>query len=518
MVHRGGGTFPQRRPPLALLLATPLLLLSHQCHAQWDMINVVTGLPLGAAANAAVCAAVSPSPGEDTATLSARCTAAFAALTGSTPGSDYAGPGQGVTPSSSSASSDTSSGTNTWWSSTTDVDAGSGRNMSSSSSSSDWLYEGLMDQVQRWLLRMLAQGEEKLGEDVLRDVCDPGNDLNAPSCIDEVVAVTHAYTGALVTAPASQFAPPATCDPKTTGAAGAKGVDGAMMLLSATLCSRGSATSSVTRPTQPYCLLTVGAALNTSGILGILAHQLQPNAPPLDPADVKRVCPSLAATGCCATGLLTAMQRAAQLTCSPQSTQLASAISLVKVTCAIAGTPLAPAPCDDLAAANSRLPPAPSAAMCATLRSLSQPPEAPLCALQPGDCPVSGCDLYCSPAPVAMPYYDKAGPTATPASATKPPSSPTTANASPAAFPRRRRRGGVGAAVAVTLLVVVVALCLGTAFLRRHARLGMMGSSLNALVRGQNTWWAGGGYQPPTGEGYEMMVAEEEGGGLLLPK
>ena len=75
--------------------------------------------------------------------------------------------------------------------------------------------------------------------------------------------------------------------------------------------------------------------------------------------------------------------------------------------------------------------------------------------------------------------------------------------------------------MAVTLLVVVVALCIGTAFLRRHARLGVMGSSLNALVRGQSGWRAGGGYQPPqvNGEGFELMIAEEEQGeGLLLPK
>lgn len=494
------------------------------------MVDTITGLPLGTAANAAVCASVSPAPGEDTATLSARCTAAFAALTGSTPGGAGIRPGRtpqpGATASSSSgyAYSDTSSGTQTWWSSsTTDIDTANG-NKNASNSSSDGVYEGLVDFVQRWLLRMLAQGEEKLGEAVLRDVCDPGNDLSAPSCVDELVAVTHAYTGALATAPASLFAPPATCDPKTTGAAGAKGVDGAMALLSATLCSRGSAASPVTGPTQPYCLISVGTALNASGILSILAHQLEPNAPPLDPTDVKRVCPSLAATGCCATGMLTAMQRTAQLTCSPQSTQLASAISLIKVTCALAGTPLAPSPCDDLAAANSRLPPAPSAAQCATLRSLSQPPEAPLCALQPGDCPVSGCDLYCSAAPVAMPYADSAGPTATPASANGSPPSPVTATSSPTAVPRRRRSGGVGTAVAVTVLVLIVALCLGTAFLRRHARLGVMGSSLNALVRGQSNWRAGGGYQPPQvghvdGEGYEMMVAEEEeGGGLLLPK
>ena len=524
MAHRGGGRCQGRRPlsplPLRPLLLAATLLLLTPCHAQWAVIEALSGLPLGTAANAAVCAAVSPSPGEDTAALSARCTAAFDALAGTAPGPGRTPKPGGATPSSSSAYSDTSSGTQTWWSSTTTTtDVGDNR---PSSDSSEGGYAAVVDVVEGWLLRLLSQGEAQLGEAVLRDVCDPGNDLSAPSCVDEVVAVTHAYTAARGAAQTSLFAPSA-CNPKTTGAAAAKGVDGTMQLLSATLCSRGSASSPVPGPTQPYCLISVGTALNTSGLLSLLAHQLaQPGATPLNATDVKRVCPALAATGCCATGLLTAMQRAAQLTCSPQATQLASAIGLVKVTCALAGFPLAPNPCDDLAAANSRVPPAPSSAQCATLRSLSQPPEAPLCALGPGDCPASGCDLYCSAAQVAVPYFDSsAAADAAAARGSPPPPSAAAAGSSPTALPRRRHRSGVGAAVAVTLLVVVVALCIGTAFLRRHARLGVMGSSLNALVRGQSGWRAGGGYQPPqvNGEGFELMIAEEEQGeGLLLPK
>ena len=509
-----------------------------------DVVNALSGLPLGSGANAAVCAAEQlPSGAPDRSTaLSQRCGDALAALAGS----GDAQPGRpGWT--NSSGYSHSSSSSEVAATSPAPAPSPVGAVTSSTayapsvapSSSTDATVNAFND----FIRRLLIQGEAEAAKVALTDVCDPGNDLSTVSCADELTAASDAYFKGLATAHTSAFAPASACPAVTTGSAGARGSAGAVRMLVTGLCSRGSAASSAPSPSQPYCVVSVALALNSSGVLESLLEQVTtPGAVPLNATDAKRVCPALAATGCCAPGLLLTLQRSAALTCSPQASQMASAISLLKIACALAGSPLATTACDDVVAAVSAAPPAPSASQCATLIGLDKPLDSPVCSLSVGDCPTSGCDLFCAPPALPMPVaYEEDRPGDVPSETvsdnvtaeTSAFSSSTEENdnersaTAPAATRRTARHGGVAAAVAIALIVIVVALCFGVAFLGRHGRLHHISDSFRRLIHGggsaestgkkaQGEW-----YMPPATEhagGFELVASEDDAGMHLLGK